>query len=205
MKLWLCCIAALWFTITGTKAQKADIYLLRQINSGPQSADGAMNFFSNSTVVVSAVAPMSMLVASWFNHDHALRLKAYETAGAVVLSQAIPFGLKHIINRPRPYLAQPYLFTGKVDETGSSFPSAHASMAFATATALSINFPKWYVIVPAYSYAAMVGYARMYQGVHYPSDVLAGALIGSGSAILTHKLNRLFNKKVVKLAPPPGE
>jgi membrane-associated phospholipid phosphatase len=198
-------MAALWFTIAGVKAQNPDIYLLRQINSGPQSADGAMNFLSNSTVVVSTVAPMSMLVASWVNHDHALRMKAYETAGAVVLGEAIPFGLKHIINRPRPYIARPDLFTGKVDETDSSFPSGHTSVAFATATALSINFPKWYVIVPAYSYAAMVGYARMYQGVHYPSDVLAGALIGSGSAILTHKLNRLFNKKLVKLAPPPGE
>ncbi len=49
--------------------------------------------------------------------------------------------------------------------------------------------------MPAYAYAATVGYSRMYLGVHYPSDVLGGALVGAGSSLLTWELQRLLNKK----------
>jgi undecaprenyl-diphosphatase len=77
-----------------------------------------------------------------------------------------------------------------------SFPSGHTSVAFSTATSLYLAYPKWYVAVPAFTYAASVGYSRMYLGVHYPSDVLAGAVIGAGSAWLMYKANKwLFKKK----------
>jgi membrane-associated phospholipid phosphatase len=58
------------------------------------------------------------------------------------------------------------------------------------ATSLSLQYPKWYVIAPAYLYAGTVAYSRMDLGVHYPSDVLSGAIIGSGSAYITYKINR---------------
>jgi membrane-associated phospholipid phosphatase len=74
-------------------------------------------------------------------------------------------------------------------------PSAHTSSAFATATSLSLAFPKWYVVVPSFVWASSVGYSRMHLGVHYPSDVLVGALVGSGSAFLTQKANQWLNKK----------
>ena len=76
-----------------------------------------------------------------------------------------------------------------------SFPSGHTSFAFATATSLSIKYPRWYVIAPSYLWAGAVGYSRMNLGVHYPSDVLAGAMLGAGSAWLTCKVNDWYWKK----------
>jgi membrane-associated phospholipid phosphatase len=74
-------------------------------------------------------------------------------------------------------------------------PSGHTSTAFATATSLSMAYPKWYVIIPSYAWASSVGYSRMHLGVHYPSDVFIGAIVGSGSAFLTHKANQWLEKK----------
>jgi membrane-associated phospholipid phosphatase len=72
------------------------------------------------------------------------------------------------------------------------------------ATSLTLRYPdKPVVIVISYLYAAITGYGRMYLGVHYPSDVLGGMIIGSGSAALVYSLrkeiidlkNNVFNEK----------
>lgn len=82
-----------------------------------------------------------------------------------------------------------------VSEASYSMPSGHTSTAFATATSLSLAYPKWYVVAPSFVWAGAIGYSRMHLGVHYPSDVLAGAIVGSGSAYLTYKANQWINKK----------
>jgi membrane-associated phospholipid phosphatase len=69
---------------------------------------------------------------------------------------------------------------------------------------MSLAFPKWYVIAPAYMYACAAGYSRMHLGVHYPSDVVAGAIVGTGSTVLSHYLQRKIasqysRKKALKL------
>ncbi|HSC36729.1 MAG TPA: phosphatase PAP2 family protein, partial [Chitinophagaceae bacterium] len=71
-----------------------------------------------------------------------------------------------------------------------SFPSGHTSSAFAMATSISMSYPKWYVIAPCYLWAGTVGVSRIVLGVHYPSDVLAGALVGMGSAYVTNRATR---------------
>lgn len=75
-------------------------------------------------------------------------------------------------------------------------PSGHTSLAFATATSLTLKYPKWYVAAPSYFWACSVGYSRMNLGVHYPSDIVAGALLGAGSAYLTYLVNDFFRKKM---------
>ena len=65
---------------------------------------------------------------------------------------------------------------------------------FALATSLSVKYPKWYVIAPSALWACSVGVSRMNEGVHYPSDVLAGAAIGAGCAVVNIYVNKWLNK-----------
>ncbi|MDE6107787.1 MAG: phosphatase PAP2 family protein [Oscillospiraceae bacterium] len=100
--------------------------------------------------------------------------------------------LKPLIDRPRPWLLVEGLVNLVNELDPRSFPSGHTSAAFAAALALFHTLPKnrakwkWAVIV----LATLMGLSRLYVGVHYPSDVLAGALVGAfcgwaGSRLLT--------------------
>jgi undecaprenyl-diphosphatase len=94
-------------------------------------------------------------------------------AGVYCLNTAI----KLVVGRSRPQLAKLPPLIGT--PTTLSFPSAHASTAFAGALAYSrVGLPA----APLYALAAGLSYSRLYLGVHYPSDVLAGALLGSAVA-----------------------
>ena len=103
---------------------------------------------------------------------------------------ALTEGLKWTVQRPRPYIAWPDELHPVRTTFGYSFPSGHTSLTFATATSLCLCYPKWYVIVPSVIWAAGVGFSRLYLGVHYPSDVLTGALIGTASAVLVYNLSK---------------
>jgi hypothetical protein len=93
---------------------------------------------------------------------------------ADALSAAVTYGLKVAVNRQRP--------EGQTERDNSSFPSGHATGAFALATVFSSQYPK--AAIPAYLAAGAIGVSRIYLGRHYPSDVLAGALVGFASARL---------------------
>ena len=176
-------------------AQNADINILKSINQSETSFKN--NFFkgtAESVTIFNIAAPVSLLTAGIIRHDKQLQKDALYMAGGFVVSSIVTQSMKRIIQRDRPFVTYPFIV--KRDVGGSySFPSGHTSAAFCTATSLSLIFPKWYVIVPSYLYAATVGYARMYQGVHYPSDVLAGAVVGAGSAWLSYKVEKWMDKK----------
>jgi len=177
------------------QSQNLDLRLLQSINGPASGADATWKHISGSVYVTAAATPASMLIVALSTHNKELTVEAFETGAAIVISAGLDNTIKNITKRDRPYLTYPTLITGKETDGGYSFPSIHTSVAFATATSLSLSFPKWYVIAPSFAYASTVGYSRLYLGVHYPSDVLGGALIGAGSTFLTWKLQKLLNKK----------
>ena len=88
------------------------------------------------------------------------------------------------------------LINASQNESDASFPSGHTSTAFSMATSISFQNKKWYIVLPAYLWATTVGYSRLYLGVHYPSDVFAGALIGVGSVYINNWLqHQIIGKK----------
>lgn len=113
---------------------------------------------------------------------------------AQLANGAVTYAMKAAINRPRPAASDPTLVALE-DVRIHSFPSGHTSSAFALATSISLDHPKWFVIVPSYLYASLVGYSRCYLGVHYPSDVVAGAIVGSASAWMADKADQWLHKK----------
>jgi undecaprenyl-diphosphatase len=88
--------------------------------------------------------------------------------------------LKLAMNRPRPYVAMPHLHTLIARPGSDSFPSSHATTAFAGAVVLSFLLPRLWPIFAIG--AVLVAYSRLYVGVHYPTDVLAGAIVGAAVA-----------------------
>ncbi len=191
-----CLFAFFLFSFSFSQAQSTDLKWLDKINSPPNpSADKAWKFISNSVTPIGLATPITMFVVGQATHNKELKIKSYKTGISLLVAGAISTTLKLTVQRARPFTTYPDVIYQKTEVGSYSFPSGHTNFAFATATSLTLAFPKWYVIVPAYSYAAAVGYSRMYLGVHYPSDVLAGALIGAGSALLTWKAQKWLNKK----------
>ena len=83
--------------------------------------------------------------------------------------------LKNLIARPRPYVTIPDLTALIPFPHDFSFPSGHTAASFAVATVIYLTVPKKYGI-PALILATLIAFPRLYLGVHYPTDVLAGIL-----------------------------
>ena len=139
----------------------------------------------NSVSPIVVIAPIALSVYG-LAADHGEAFDSGVLLGsAEVISYSIRYILKVGLKRDRPYQALSNVYTGHLESADPySFPSGHATGAFALATLLTLRYPRAEVYVPAFLWAGMVGYGRMYLGLHYPTDVLGGALIGAGSSLL---------------------
>ncbi len=105
--------------------------------------------------------------------------------------------LKNLVARTRPYEViegLTYLVKKPVDY---SFPSGHTGTSFATAVVLFLSFPKkysfWFLVL-----AVLIGFSRLYVGVHYPTDVLSGAIIGTLIAVCVYLVGtKVQNRKTL--------
>ena len=95
---------------------------------------------------------------------------------AILFAESISGALKLAVERDRPPVSRPVPETLLETPATYSFPSGHATVAFACATVLALAVPRlrWWL----FGLAALIAWSRVYVGVHYPGDVLGGALIG---------------------------
>jgi Membrane-associated phospholipid phosphatase len=175
-------------------SQNLDIDLLRQINlHRPVALDKTCKLASTSVTATSIAVPLTLLIGGKASDKKVTFNNGLKSALAISVSMTLATSLKYAIGRPRPYSKYPDIQRLSSDFT-PSFPSGHTTSAFCTATSLSLMYPKWYVIVPAYSWATFVGYSRMHLGMHYPLDVLAGAILGTGVSLLSFKVQKWIGK-----------
>lgn len=108
--------------------------------------------------------------------------------------------LKFILARPRPY----EVLSGArhlMDVTGYSLPSGHATAAFTAFTIIGVKYGYSYIFL---GMALLVAISRIYMGVHYPSDVFAGALLGIFCSLVVLKYegklirtkNKILNRNI---------
>ena len=110
--------------------------------------------------------------------------------------------LKPLVARPRPYTAGgEFLWVweraGKHLEKEFSFPSGHTAASFAFAVAFAMTAPKKYS-VPALVLACLISLSRLYVGVHYPTDILGGIVIGALCGILAVWIVKYIQKRCKK-------
>jgi undecaprenyl-diphosphatase len=116
------------------------------------------------------------------------------TIVAVALADWSAMGLKALFDRERPPLryAEPDPLVRTPHD--GSFPSGHAATSFAAATILSFAFPRFAPLL--FVLAAAVGWSRVYVGVHYPLDILGGAVLG---VVVALGLRMLIRRRQARL------
>jgi len=118
---------------------------------------------------------IAAVMASWVPR---LRGPAWQVVLAVLLAQGVvDWGLKPLIGRPRPFISDASSRVVGYQPSTYSFPSGHSASSFAAATVFAFALTRRRAAI-TWALAATVAFSRIYIGVHYPLDVVVGALIG---------------------------
>lgn len=125
---------------------------------------------------------------------------------ALILTIIIVISLKYIIAEPGPYvtLSNVNLLIPTTSGPVPSFPSGQTASSFAVATIIGLKYRSksdngigYWLIYPLLIYASLIGFSLIYSGVHYPFDVICGAIIGSLVALAIFKYqNKILNNQI---------
>ena len=172
-----------------------DISLLREINVNRiTSLDSAFIFITQTAPIIVACIPLAFIIIGFIRKKKKIWIEGFMIATPYLLSGIILNIIKVFAQRPRPFIS--YTYIQKLSDGGSSsFPSGHTSDAFSIAMIVSLFFPKAAIVIPMLLWAALVGYSRMDLGVHYPTDVLAGAILGICSSLFCHWFFKRFRNR----------
>ncbi len=138
-------------------------------------------FISDSISYISFGIPVVVTIAMEFRRESGKkqsRLSLLYIILSIAVAGLISYVMKKTFSEPRPYEIDSRIAQLSVGG-GYSLPSGHTTEAFASAMALTLLYPRWFVFVPVFFWASLVATSRIYLGVHYPFDILVGMFIGS--------------------------
>jgi len=148
--------------------------------------DGLVQIHEASFLPVVLLTPVALVGVGKLQGDPSLQRKGWRLALSGGITVSLTFALKYAIHRKRPFERLPDI-TPRSKAGNPSFPSGHAAGAFCVATFLTLESREKMWAAPLFLWAFIVAYGRIYQGVHYPSDVVAGALVGTAVSWGVHR------------------
>lgn len=181
-----------------TDRQTSDYVQRHRSSSTDQFAKDITPFGGHRALQLSAL----MIAAGAGIHDTNLRDAGRDSLESELLAAGIVTPLlKLAIGRARPNRNEGSHSFHPFDKNFDSFPSGHATNAFAFATAIAGHYDGWVVPTIVYTLASGVAASRVNDHVHFPSDVLAGALIGRavGKGILARHNNSKLSWQAVPM------
>ncbi len=154
-----------------------------------------------SDVIMQIIAPFWLLIIMialpafilLVTKKHA-RLGRLIAAGAAVNSISCVLILKPIVSRIRPYELNSTVSLIVPPEMDACFPSGHTSFAFCAATACFLYNRKLGLVM--YAYALLIAFSRLYLYMHYPTDVICGALLGIIAALIGYLIEKILFERL---------
>lgn len=166
---------------------KTDYKIITFINSRMRSK--VFDYFNIAmTYLGSDVSSLVILLALAFLPQQYFRPFLIEATISLFISTIIVQVTKRLVRRKRPFEMIEGLVSIKIGIDQYSFPSGHTTAAFTLAMAIGLLTVSFALSIGFLILAFFVGFSRIYLGVHYPSDVIAGAIIGSSISIMVHAI-----------------
>jgi undecaprenyl-diphosphatase len=148
------------------------------------SFEDVLRAYVSASEAIFAVAIVALLLLVPGARRAVARRAGAAAAASVAIALLVAHVLAGLFDRPRPFVAHPgtiHAFLSHAADPG--FPSEHAAAAFAIAVAVTLRTKRWGAALLVL--AAVLAAGRVFLGLHYPGDVMAGALLGAAIGILS--------------------
>lgn len=173
-----------FINVTILALANVDVAILNWLNHHRiEVFDPFIHFITNTAYFFAIGVPVIMLIVGYSKKNKFIQFRGWYILFSIFLAEIVSTILKYGVDRTRPFKIYPFI--DKLTAGGSpSFPSGHTTDAFVLFFAIVIVFKNWKYRLPVLIWALLVGYSRMALGVHYPTDVLGGFIIGAISPFI---------------------